>query len=90
MGREVNRKTSNKKTEIVATTYSDHAVAWRDCHNRHYLPVDEPGGVIQAITDDKILAGYKLLANKEEILAEPASAISVAGVIKKQSDGAFS
>jgi threonine synthase len=50
---------------------------------------DESGGVIEAITDDDILASYKLLANKEGIPAEPASAISIAGVIKKQADGIF-
>jgi threonine synthase len=50
---------------------------------------NQSGGVIEAITDNDILAAYKLLANKEGILAEPASAISVAGVIKKQSEGTF-
>lgn len=50
---------------------------------------DQSGGVIEAITDNDILAAYKLLANKEGILAEPASAISVAGVIQKQSEGTF-
>jgi threonine synthase len=50
---------------------------------------DESGGVIEAIADEDILAAYKLLASKEGILAEPASAISVAGVIKKQAEGIF-
>ena len=50
---------------------------------------NESDGVIEAITDEDILAAYKLLANKEGILAEPASAISVAGVIKKQAEGRF-
>lgn len=50
---------------------------------------NESGGVIEAITDEDILAAYKLLANKEGILAEPASAISVAGVIKKQAERIF-
>jgi threonine synthase len=50
---------------------------------------DQSGGAIEAITDDDILAAYKLLATREGILAEPASAISVAGVIKKQSEGTF-
>jgi threonine synthase len=50
---------------------------------------DESGGVIEAISDEDILAAYKLLASTEGILAEPASAISVAGVIKKQAEGTF-
>jgi threonine synthase len=41
---------------------------------------DESGGVIEAIDDDGILAAYRLLARTEGIFAEPASAISVAGV----------
>jgi threonine synthase len=50
---------------------------------------EESGGVIESATDDEILAAYKLLAVTEGILAEPASAISVAGVIKKQKDAIF-
>jgi threonine synthase len=50
---------------------------------------DESGGVIEAISDDEIVAAYKLLASTEGILAEPASAITVAGVIKKQAEGTF-
>jgi threonine synthase len=50
---------------------------------------DESEGVIEAIADDDILTAYKLLARKEGILAEPASAISIAGVIKKQAEGRF-
>ena len=48
---------------------------------------NESDGVIEAISDEDILVAYKLLANKEGILAEPASAISLAGVIKKQAEG---
>jgi threonine synthase len=50
---------------------------------------DESHGVIEAISDDEIIAAYKLLAQLEGILAEPASAISVAGVIRKQQEGLF-
>lgn len=50
---------------------------------------DESHGLIAAISDEEILSAYKLLANSEGILAEPASAISVAGVIKKQQEGLF-
>jgi threonine synthase len=50
---------------------------------------DDSGGAIESATDDEILAAYKLLANSEGILAEPASAISIAGVIKAQKEGVF-
>ncbi len=50
---------------------------------------DESGGAIESATDEEILAAYKLLAATEGILAEPASAISIAGVIKKQKEGIF-
>lgn len=43
---------------------------------------DESKGCIDCVTDDEIIAAYKLLASTEGILAEPASAASVAGLIK--------
>ena len=50
---------------------------------------DESKGVIEAVSDDEILTAYKLLADCEGVLSEPASAASVAGVIKKQKEGFF-
>jgi threonine synthase len=43
---------------------------------------DESGGLIDEVTDSEIIAAYHLLASKEGIFAEPASAASVAGVLK--------
>ena len=40
---------------------------------------DESGGVIEAVTDDEILAAYRDLARQEGIFCEPASAASLAG-----------
>jgi len=51
---------------------------------------DESGGLIESVTDDEILNAYKLLASKEGIFVEPASAASVAGVLKKLKEGYFS
>ena len=48
---------------------------------------DESGGVIEAVTDEEILAAYHLLASREGIFCEPASAASVAGIIKKHAAG---
>lgn len=39
-------------------------------------------GQFNAVTDDEILAAYQLLASEEGIFCEPASAASVAGMLK--------
>ena len=43
---------------------------------------DESGGAIGMVTDDEIMAAYRLLAQEEGIFAEPASAACVAGLVK--------
>ena len=43
---------------------------------------DASGGNIDCVTDDEILEAYKVLANKEGVFVEPASAASVAGLLK--------
>ena len=43
---------------------------------------DESNGMINYVTDDEIVKAYKLIASCEGVLAEPASAASVAGLIK--------
>ena len=43
---------------------------------------DESNGMINFVTDEEIVKAYKLLASTEGVLAEPASAASVAGLIK--------
>ncbi len=50
---------------------------------------DESGGLIDKVTDEEILEAYALLAKSEGIFAEPASAASIAGVIKKYKEGFF-
>ncbi|MFQ5329244.1 MAG: threonine synthase [Thermodesulfobacteriota bacterium] len=51
---------------------------------------DESGGVIKAVTDEEILEAYTLLAGKEGVFCEPASAASLAGVFKMAKRGIFS
>jgi len=48
---------------------------------------DESGGLIDAVTDREILSAYRLLAAKEAVFVEPASAASVAGLLKKHKEG---
>jgi threonine synthase len=43
---------------------------------------DESGGMIDLVSDDEILAAYKLMAVKGGVFGEPASAASFAGLIK--------
>jgi threonine synthase len=45
-------------------------------------------GAIRAVSDDEILAAYRLLASSEGVFCEPASAASVAGLLKYGADGA--
>jgi threonine synthase len=42
----------------------------------------ESGGGIHAVSDGEILAAYRLLASEEGVFCEPASAASVAGLLK--------
>jgi threonine synthase len=48
----------------------------------------ESGGAIRAVSDTEILAAYRLLASKEGMFCEPASAASVAGLLKYGASGA--
>ncbi|HLI55106.1 MAG TPA: threonine synthase [Acidimicrobiales bacterium] len=42
----------------------------------------ESGGAIGAVTDEEILAAYRYLAQEESVFCEPASAASVAGLLR--------
>ena len=48
---------------------------------------DESEGTIDAVTDAQILYAYRLLASREGVFGEPASAASVAGLIKMYEQG---
>jgi threonine synthase len=48
---------------------------------------DESGGIIDSVTDDEILDAYRRLASTEGVFGEPASAASVAGLIKLVAQG---
>jgi threonine synthase len=50
--------------------------------------VTESRGAIEAVTDDEILAAYRMLASREGVFCEPASAASVAGLLKHGAPGA--
>ncbi|MEE3017450.1 MAG: threonine synthase [Actinomycetota bacterium] len=48
---------------------------------------DESDGLIDSVTDDEILAAYRLLASTEGLFCEPSSAAGVAGLLKVKSQG---
>lgn len=50
---------------------------------------DESGGLIESVTDDEILSAYRLIASSEGIFCEPASAATIAGIIKMNRKGYF-
>jgi threonine synthase len=48
---------------------------------------DESGGIIDMVSDDEIMAAHSLMAIKAGIFGEPASAASLAGLIKRVKQG---
>ena len=42
---------------------------------------DESGGLIDAVTDEEILAAHRLLSARDGVFVEPASAAGVAGLL---------
>jgi len=49
--------------------------------------VAESHGAIESVTDDEILAAYRLLARREGVFCEPASAAPVAGLLRLAAEG---
>ena len=72
------------KPETIATAIRiGNPASWKQAENAR----DKSGGIINFVNDNEIVEAYKLLAATEGILAEPASAASVAGVIKANKSG---
>ena len=68
-----------EKPSTVATAIRiGNPASWKGAENAR----DESGGIIDSVTDDEILDAYKFIASKEGVFCEPASAASLAGVIK--------
>ncbi len=67
------------KPETLATAIRiGNPASWKQAEAAR----DESNGMINCVTDEEIVKAYKLLASCEGVLAEPASAASVAGLIK--------
>jgi threonine synthase len=67
----------NPKTIATAIRIGNPA-SW----NKALLARNESGGLIDMVSDKEIINAYKLLAAKEGIFVEPASAASIAGLFK--------
>ena len=67
------------KPETIATAIRiGNPASWKQAEAAR----DESNGMINFVTDEEIVKAYKLIASCEGVLAEPASAASVAGLIK--------
>lgn len=73
-----------KEPETIATAIRIGAPAsW----NGAVAAKEESGGAFRAATDDEILEAYHLVAAREGVFVEPASAASVAGVLAAHREG---
>ncbi|GAB16914.1 threonine synthase [Gordonia effusa NBRC 100432] len=55
--------------------------------NQAVAAKDESGGQFRAATDEKLLEAYRLIAGRDGVFVEPASAASVAGLLAARADG---
>ncbi|MFA5118122.1 MAG: threonine synthase [Candidatus Omnitrophota bacterium] len=75
-----------KNPETIATAIRiGNPASWKQAEAAR----DESGGLIDMVTDSEILQAYQLLAIKEGVFAEPASAASIAGLLKLKKRGYF-
>jgi threonine synthase len=74
-----------EKPETIASAIRiGNPARWEDA----MAAVTESRGAIEAVTDEEILAAYRMLASREGVFCEPASAASVAGLLKHGAPGA--
>ena len=74
-----------ERPETVASAIRiGNPARWEDA----MAAVTDSRGAIEAVTDEEILAAYGMLASHEGVFCEPASAASVAGLLKHGAPGA--
>jgi threonine synthase len=75
-----------EKPETIATAIRiGNPASWKQA----VAARDESGGLIDMVSDEQILEAYGMMANQEGIFCEPASAASLAGVMKLHRKGFF-
>ncbi len=73
-----------EKPETIATAIRiGNPASWKSA----VAAAEESNGSITSVTDEEILAAYNLVAAKEGIFCEPASAASIAGLLKTIKEG---
>ena len=70
-------------TTIATAIRIGNPASWRLAEEAR----DESGGLIDSVTDRQILAAYRLLAGKEAVFGELASAAGVAGLLQAREQG---
>jgi len=76
-----------EEPETLATAIRiGNPASWRRAESAR----DESGGVIDAVSDEEILEAYRLVAGREGVFAEPASAAGVAGLLRYAAEGRLS
>ena len=68
----------SQPTTVASAIRIGHPASW----NAAVAARDQSGGVIDMVTDEEILEAHRLLASREGIFCEPASAASFAGLVK--------
>ena len=75
-----------EKPETIATAIRiGNPASWKQA----VAARDESGGLIDIVSDEQILEAYGMMANLEGVFCEPASAASLAGVLKLNRKGFF-
>jgi threonine synthase len=72
-----------RPTTIATAIRIGNPASWRHAERAR----DESRGLIDAVTDKQILEAYRLIARREAVFVEPASAASVAGLLATVADG---
>jgi threonine synthase len=73
-----------EKPETVATAIRiGNPASWQKATTAR----DESGGIIKSVSDDEIMSAQKLMATRAGVFGEPASAASLAGLIKLSGEG---
>ncbi len=75
-----------KHPKTIATAIKiGNPASWKQAETAR----DESNGLIEAVSDSQILNAYRILAKKEGVFVEPASAASIAGLLKLSAAGYF-
>ena len=77
------RPVQNPET-VASAIRIGNPVRWEDA----MAAATESRGMIRSVSDEEILGAFRLLGSREGMFCEPASAASVAGLLKYGVDGA--